>query len=156
MLVDSRRWAGFVGMKEYCTLHKFHDDSLRLGLRKASFGGSFEEHTNERFSVNPDEILVGSLALVFAVVTFSIGVGPWNAPYQLRTFQAVAKRHGKTAARVVWVLISLAFLLVGVSVLLGLRPSYAYVSEGCFLVAGDFGATPRSVGEPSFPFSFTK
>jgi len=86
--------------------------------------------------VNPDEILVGSLALMFAVVSFSIGVGPWSAPYQLRTFQAVANRYGKTAARFVWLMISLAFLVVGLSVLLGLRPSYAQLSEGRYAVAG--------------------
>ena len=103
--------------------------------------------------MNPDEILVGSLALVFAVVSFSIGVGPWSAPYQLRTFQAVSNRYGKTAARVVWVLISVAFLLVGVSVLLGLRPSYADLSKGCYVVGGICRNTPLSLVESSSPLS---
>jgi len=75
--------------------------------------------------VNPDEILVGSLAIIFSLLGFSIGVGPWEAPYQLRTFQRVGQRYGKTAARAVWILVSLAFLLVALAVLLGLRPSYA-------------------------------
>lgn len=138
----------FVGMKVGCTLHRCHGDLLILGLEKQFSAGFLQTHTNGRFSVNADEILVGSLALVFAVVTFSIGVGPWSAPYQLRTFQAVANRHGKPAARVVWVLISVAFLVVGVSVLLGLRPSYADLSEGSYAIPRD-GRTPHRVWESS-------
>ncbi len=72
-----------------------------------------------------DEIFVGSLAVFFSLIGFSIGVGPWNAPYQLRTFQRVTQRYGKSKARVLWILISLVFLALGLSVLLGLRPSYA-------------------------------
>jgi hypothetical protein len=75
--------------------------------------------------VNPDEILVGSLAIVLSLLGLLIGVGPWEAPYQLRTFQRVTQRYGKMAARAVWVLLSIAFLLVALAVLLRLRPSYA-------------------------------
>ncbi len=100
--------------------------------------------------MNPDEMLVGSLALGFAVVSFLIAVGSWSAPYQLRTFQAVAKRHGKTAARIVWVLISLAFLGVGVAVLLGLRPSYAKLSTGLSCSCGDCCHKLAEIGETSF------
>ena len=63
--------------------------------------------------MNPDEILVGGLAIVFAVLGFSIGIGPWEKPYQLRTFQRVRERHGKPAARAAWIILSIAFLLVG-------------------------------------------
>jgi hypothetical protein len=97
--------------------------------------------------VNPDEILVGSLALVFAVVSFSIGVGPWSAPYQLRTFQAVANRRGKTTARVVWVMISLALLVVGVAVLLGLRPSYANRLEVRSGIGEDCRRSPQVIAD---------
>ena len=100
--------------------------------------------------MNPDEILVGSLALAFAVVSFSIGVGPWSAPYQLRTIQVVAKRYGKPAARVVWVVISLAFLVVGMVVLLGLRPSYANLSEDRYGVREACRCTPLVMGDASF------
>ena len=100
--------------------------------------------------MNPDEILVGSLALFFSVVSFLIGVGPWSAPYQLRTIQSVAKRYGKTAARVVWVVISLAFLVVGMAVLLGLRPSYANLSEDRYSVHGACRSTPLVIGDASF------
>jgi hypothetical protein len=99
--------------------------------------------------VDPDEILVGSLALVFSALSFSIGVGPWSAPYRLRTFQAVAKRHGKTAARAVWVLISLAFLVIGVVVLFGLRPSYAKLSEGRYGVGKDCRDASLVLGDSS-------
>ena len=102
--------------------------------------------------MNPDEILVGSLALVFAVVSFLIGVGPWIAPYQLQTFQAVGKRYGKTAARLVWLLISLAFLVVGVAVLLGLRPSYARLSSGVYPSFGGGQHTLPEIRETSFYF----
>jgi hypothetical protein len=91
--------------------------------------------------VNLDEILVGSLALMFCVISGSIGLGPWNAPYQLRTFQSVTRRYGIKAARIVWLFISLAFLAVGLAVLLGLRPSYAVTSTGRLGVAQLCGAT---------------
>lgn len=100
--------------------------------------------------MNPDEILVGSLALVFAVVSFSIGVGPWSAPYQLRTFQAVAKRYGKSAARLIWILISVGLLVIGVAVLLGLRPSYAKLSAGPRGFYAEWRDTPFEVGGTSF------
>lgn len=105
--------------------------------------------------MNSDEILVGSLALAFAMVCFSIGVGPWKAPYQLRTFQAVTKRHGKTTARVVWVLISLAFLVVGVAVLLGLRPTYANLSKGRYGSGGDCRDARCQMGDSSFSIPHT-
>jgi uncharacterized protein HemY len=79
--------------------------------------------------VNPDEILVSSLAIIFSLLGFAVGVGPWEAPYQLRTFQRVTQRYGKTGARAVWILLSIAFLLVALAVLLGLRPSYATPSS---------------------------
>ena len=75
--------------------------------------------------MNPDEILVGGLAIVFAVLGFSIGIGPWEKPYQLSTFQRVRERHGKPAARAAWIILSIAFLLVGIAALMKLRPSYA-------------------------------
>lgn len=123
---------------------------VKIGNENAIHGIVLQGPTTERRYVNPDEILVGSLALVFAVVSFLIGVGPWSAPYQLRTIQAVAKRYGKTAARVVWVVISLAFLVVGMAVLLGLRPSYANLSEDRYGVRGACRSTSLVIGDASF------
>ena len=45
--------------------------------------------------MNPDEVFVGILALSFSLVAFSIGIGPWLAPYRLRTIHGIAQRYGK-------------------------------------------------------------
>jgi len=81
--------------------------------------------------MRPDEVLVGSLALVFSLIAFSIGLGPWLAPYRLRTFHWIDERYGKAAARTVWIIISLALLASGLAILAGTRPRYALPkSEG--------------------------
>lgn len=72
-----------------------------------------------------DDILVGSLAFVLALVSIAICVGPWTRPYQLRSVAAIESRFGKTAARSVWLVIALASLTAGVVILAGIRPAYA-------------------------------
>jgi hypothetical protein len=75
--------------------------------------------------VKYDEPLVGSLAIVVALVAAAIAVGPWTQPYRLRTFSAISHRFGKPIARGVWVAIAVALLTSGFAILSGLRPSYA-------------------------------
>jgi hypothetical protein len=72
-----------------------------------------------------DEPLVGSLAIVVALVAAAIAVGPWTEPYRLRTFSAICRRFGKPVARGVWIAIAIALLTSGLAILNGLRPSYA-------------------------------
>ena len=72
-----------------------------------------------------DEGLVGSLAIIIAIVAAAIAVGPWTQPYRLRTFSAISERFGKPVARGVWVAIAVALLTSGLAILTGLRPSYA-------------------------------
>lgn len=72
-----------------------------------------------------DEPLVGSLAVLFAIVSAAVALGPWHGPYQLKSIAAVKQRFGKVAARGVWVAISLALLTAGLAILSGVRPSYA-------------------------------
>jgi len=72
-----------------------------------------------------DEPLVGSVAVVLAIVAGAIGVGPWTQPYQLQTFSTLTERYGKPVARGVWVAIALASLTAGFAILTGVRPSYA-------------------------------
>ncbi|MDE0865564.1 MAG: hypothetical protein OSA98_17395 [Rubripirellula sp.] len=74
--------------------------------------------------MNPDEVFVGILALSFSLVAFSIGIGPWLAPYRLRTIHGIAQRYGKAAARTVWVTVSIALLAAGLAILFGMRPGY--------------------------------
>ena len=76
-----------------------------------------------------DEPLVGALALVFAVVAAAISVGPWTAPYQLRSVSALQDRFGKPAARGLWVAVALASLAAGLAILSDLRPSYAIPAQ---------------------------
>jgi membrane associated rhomboid family serine protease len=72
-----------------------------------------------------DEPLVGSLAIVIAVVAAAIAVGPWTEPYRLRTFSAISQRYGKPVARGVWIAIAIASLTSGFAILAGVRPGYA-------------------------------
>lgn len=72
-----------------------------------------------------DEPLVGSIAIVVALVAGAIAVGPWTEPYRLRTFSMICQRFGKPVARGVWVAIALALLTSGLAILTGMRPSYA-------------------------------
>ena len=72
-----------------------------------------------------DEPLVGSLAIIIAVASAAIAVGPWTEPYRLRTFSAITQRYGKPVARGVWIAIAVASLTAGFAILTGVRPSYA-------------------------------
>ncbi|NND96596.1 MAG: hypothetical protein HKN47_04625 [Pirellulaceae bacterium] len=72
-----------------------------------------------------DELLVGALAIIFAIVALVISAGPWDAPYRLRTISAVASRFGKPAARGIWVAVAVAAFASGLAIFSGTRPSYA-------------------------------
>lgn len=72
-----------------------------------------------------DEPLVGSLSIIFAITAAAIAIGPWDAPYDLRTVAAFRDRFGMMAARGVWVALAIGFLSAGTLILNGIRPSYA-------------------------------
>ncbi len=72
-----------------------------------------------------DEPLVGSLAILIAMVSLAIAVGPWARPYELRSVHAVRSRFGKPAARGIWILVAAASLASGMAILSGFRPGYA-------------------------------
>ncbi|TWU20184.1 hypothetical protein Pla52o_46990 [Novipirellula galeiformis] len=71
-----------------------------------------------------DEPLVGSLAVVFAVASSVVAVGPWAGPYRLRSIAAVEHRFGKLAARCLWLAVAIAAFAAGIAILSGVRPSY--------------------------------
>ena len=72
-----------------------------------------------------DESLVGAISILFAVTAAAVAIGPWSSPYQLRSIAMVKQRFGKSAARGVWVAVSIGLLTAGVVILSGIRPSYA-------------------------------
>lgn len=72
-----------------------------------------------------DEALVGSLAIILAIAAFVIAVGPWTAPYRLRSFSAAERRFGKPAARGLWIAVAIALLTAGLAIVNGIRPAYA-------------------------------
>lgn len=69
--------------------------------------------------------LVGSIALMIAVVALAVGLGPWKTPYELRTHRAIADRYGFVAARLLWLLIAAFLAATAVAILSGWRPTYA-------------------------------
>jgi hypothetical protein len=80
---------------------------------------------HEDIPLKYDEPLVGTIAIIVAIISAGIAVGPWTEPYRLRTFSAICRRFGKPVARGVWVAIAVALLGSGMAILSGLRPSYA-------------------------------
>jgi hypothetical protein len=72
-----------------------------------------------------DETLVGILAILIALASMAIAVGPWHRPYQLKNFAAICDRYGKPVARSIWLAIALAAFGSGLAILSGIRPSYA-------------------------------
>ena len=76
-----------------------------------------------------DELLIGTLAIVLAMVAGAISMGPWLAPYRLRSFAGLSERYGKPVARGAWALIALASLTAGTAILTGMRPGYAKPAE---------------------------
>jgi Mg2+/citrate symporter len=71
-----------------------------------------------------DQPLVGSIALVIATAAAIAGVGPWDSPYQLRTFAAIDQRYGRLAARLIWIAIAAVLMTMGLAIISGWRPSY--------------------------------
>lgn len=72
-----------------------------------------------------DETLVGMLAMTMALLSGGICIGPWSGPYRLRSVAFIETRFGKSYARAVWGLIAIVAATCGVSILSGVRPSYA-------------------------------
>ena len=72
-----------------------------------------------------DEFFVGCLALAISSVATAISIGPWTAPYQIRTFEHLQNRFGKPAARLAWLIIAVVSGASGAAILNGLRPNYA-------------------------------
>ncbi|TWT64724.1 hypothetical protein [Allorhodopirellula solitaria] len=72
-----------------------------------------------------DEFFVGSLALALAILTTVIAIGPWTAPYQIRSVKYVQNRFGKSAARALWLAVAIITAASGVAILQGIRPGYA-------------------------------
>jgi|TARA_A100000171_G_C2111536_1_gene135307 hypothetical protein len=72
-----------------------------------------------------DDTLVGSLALLIAAITTAIAIGPWMAPYQIRSIAAIQKHYGLLVARCAWLLIAFLSAVCGAAILNGIRPTYA-------------------------------
>ena len=94
-------------------------------------------------SVN-DELFVGGLASLMAVLCFLFAIGPWNQPYRLRSTAAITEKYGKPFARLFWLALALALSAVGVAIMLGWRPSYTSPQASRFFQA----VTPSSASFP--------
>jgi hypothetical protein len=72
-----------------------------------------------------DDTLVGGLAILISVFSTAVAIGPWMAPYKIRSIAAIQKRFGSVAARGAWLLIAFLSAVSGAAILSGIRPSYA-------------------------------
>lgn len=75
--------------------------------------------------MSTDEYLVGCLALAFSAIATAIAIGPWMAPYHIRSVKYVRERFGKLAARGLWLAVAIIAGGSGVAILNGVRPGYA-------------------------------
>ena len=71
------------------------------------------------------DLFVASVAVVGGTLALAVSLGPWPAPYELRTVAMIRQRYGMAAARAMWMLVALASLLAGVAIATGFRPGYA-------------------------------
>lgn len=71
------------------------------------------------------DMFVASVAVVGGTLALAVSLGPWPAPYELRTVAMIRQRYGMAAARAMWMLVALASLLAGVAIATGFRPGYA-------------------------------
>ncbi|EMI54810.1 hypothetical protein [Rhodopirellula sallentina] len=75
--------------------------------------------------LTPDEFLVSCLALSLSVIATGIALGPWDAPYKIRSVAHIENRFGKFAARLVWVVIAIVSGGSAAAIISGVRPAYA-------------------------------
>lgn len=68
---------------------------------------------------------MGCLALAFSAIATAIAIGPWTAPYQIRSVKFVRERFGSLAARSLWLAVAIITGGSGVAILNGVRPNYA-------------------------------
>ncbi len=71
------------------------------------------------------DTFVGGLSLLFGFVAAGIAAGPWDPPYRLRSIEAIQRRFGRAAARLAWLVLALTCFASAISILSGIRPSYA-------------------------------
>lgn len=71
------------------------------------------------------DLIVAAVAISGALVSFGIGVGPWEPPYKLRSIAPVVERYGLSAGRCIWIVIALVSLVAGMAIASGVRPGYA-------------------------------
>ncbi|WP_302120193.1 hypothetical protein [Allorhodopirellula heiligendammensis] len=55
----------------------------------------------------------------------AIAIGPWAAPYEIRSVKYVHDKYGKPAARGVWLAVAIIAGGSGIAILNGVRPAYA-------------------------------
>lgn len=72
-----------------------------------------------------NDMFVAGVAVVGGLLAFAVSIGPWPAPYELRTMATIRDRYGMTTARATWMLIALASLIAGIVIATGVRPGYA-------------------------------
>ena len=72
-----------------------------------------------------NDLFVAGVALIGGLLSLAVSVGPWPAPYKLRTMALIRERYGMATARATWMLIAIASLLAGVAIASGIRPGYA-------------------------------
>ncbi|MEL6104718.1 MAG: hypothetical protein AAFU85_01720 [Planctomycetota bacterium] len=77
-----------------------------------------------------NDLLVAGVAVVGGVLALAASIGPWPAPYELRTMASIRDRYGMATARATWMLIALASLVVGIVIATGVRPGYAIPESG--------------------------
>ena len=77
-----------------------------------------------------NDMFVATVAMIASLSALAVSIGPWHAPYRLRSMAVIVERYGMTAARWVWVAVAVISLVAGVAIASGIRPSYARPDSG--------------------------
>ncbi|KAA5547314.1 hypothetical protein FYK55_02655 [Roseiconus nitratireducens] len=82
-----------------------------------------------------NDLFVATVAFVCAGGSLAVSLGPWVAPYQLRSIAHIRQRFGESAARLTWLVVAIVSLLAGLAIAGGIRPGYAQPQPGTIQTA---------------------
>ena len=69
--------------------------------------------------MNPQELLVGGLAILIGAVAIVAAATNWDDSFRLRLARVVDRRFGRGAARAFYALIGLTLIALGVAIAVG-------------------------------------
>ena len=73
--------------------------------------------------MNPEELFVGSVALVLGVVGVVVAIGNWDACYQFSKVRWIESKGGRRTARAAYAVCGILLIILGIAIALGFGPN---------------------------------